>query len=149
MSSSSNTMLWGKPALLVHVTVSPDLMVTDAGSNTCASCLKGQQGICCRVSVFRTAADDVLHHQSTSQAWCPLAFRLAHDVGDCIEIRCECPEVTRICVSRRFFRQLSRFLTADGCCSQVEVILGLNDDLIRKTYQPATVSAELDAGSLC
>lgn len=33
-ASSSKTTLWGKPALLVQVTVSPDLMVTVAGSKT-------------------------------------------------------------------------------------------------------------------
>ena len=33
-ASSSNTMLWGNPALLVQVTESPLEMVTVAGSNT-------------------------------------------------------------------------------------------------------------------
>ena len=36
MPSSSKTTLCGKPMLLVQVTVSPDLMVTSAGSNTSA-----------------------------------------------------------------------------------------------------------------
>ena len=36
MASSSKTTLWGKPILLVQVTVSPDLMVISAGSNTSA-----------------------------------------------------------------------------------------------------------------